>query len=167
MDKAFGNRDESLIWEQNKAGCICKDKTKTKLQLLCTALDLRTTCDVVRKRVKLNWCLGKMDLFGNFGRFDTSIEWLKQYIIANDICDEKKMAVLLSIMGTEAYNLLCNLTAPIIPADSKACAKIVWILQSPQLTDTVWPQSFFTFTDMIKGRGGGTRTPPNLNKWLE
>lgn len=100
-----------------------------------------------------------MDLFGNFGRFDTSIEWLKQYIIANDICDEKKMAVLLSIMGTEAYNLLCNLTAPIIPADSKACAKIVWILQSPQLTDTVWPQSFFTFTDMIKGRGGDTDTP--------
>lgn len=74
------------------------------------------------------------------------------------------MAVLLSIMGTEAYNLLCNLTAPIIPADSKSCAKTVQILQSPQPTDTVWPQSIFTFTDMIKE--GGKKTP-NVNMWLE
>lgn len=66
------------------------------------------------------------------------------------------MAVLLSIMGTEAYNLLCNLTAPIIPADSKSRAKTVWILQSPQPTDTVWTQSIFIFTDVMKE---GKKTP--------
>lgn len=74
------------------------------------------------------------------------------------------MAVLLSIMGTKAYNLLCNLTAPIIPADSEPCAKTVWILQSLQTTNTVWPQTIFTFTDMLKG---GLRGNPNLNMWLE
>lgn len=60
------------------------------------------------------------------------------------------MAVLLSIMETEAHNLLCNLTTPIIPADSKACAKAVQILQNPQPTDTV-----------------GLQKTPNLNTWLE
>lgn len=75
---------------------------------------------------------------------------LKQYIIANDICDEKKMAVLLSIMETEARNLLCNLTAPVIPADSKTCAKDVQILQNSQPTDPAWLQSISTYTDMMK-----------------
>lgn len=105
-----------------------------------------------------------MNLFGKQGgRFDNPIEQLEQSITANDVCDEKKMAVLLGILGTWACNLLCKLTAPVKPADSKACAKTMWILHSSQPTDTVWPKNLSTFITIVKE---GERSQ-KLNTWLK
>uniref|UniRef100_A0AAV2JE52 Gag protein n=1 Tax=Knipowitschia caucasica TaxID=637954 RepID=A0AAV2JE52_KNICA len=56
--------------------------------------------------------------------FDSSIEdWsiyverFDQYCLANGIEDERKVAVLLSLMGAKTYNLLRSLIAPAKPAD--------------------------------------------------
>uniref|UniRef100_A0A8C5DSV5 B-cell translocation gene 3 n=1 Tax=Gouania willdenowi TaxID=441366 RepID=A0A8C5DSV5_GOUWI len=45
------------------------------------------------------------------------VERFEQYCLANDIRDERKVAVLLSLMGAKTYNLLRSLTAPDKPAD--------------------------------------------------
>jgi len=37
--------------------------------------------------------------------------------VANEIDDERKVAVLLSVMGAKTYNLLRSLIAPAKPAD--------------------------------------------------
>lgn len=51
------------------------------------------------------------------GLFNSSVEdWaayvekLVQYVRSNDMCDEKEVAVLLTIMMAKTYDLLCNLT---------------------------------------------------------
>ncbi|XP_028329886.1 uncharacterized protein LOC114480190 [Gouania willdenowi] len=61
---------------------------------------------------------------GHMDTFDSRVEdWtiyverFEQYCLANDIRDERKVAVLLSLMGAKTYNLLRSLTAPDKPAD--------------------------------------------------
>ncbi len=60
---------------------------------------------------------------GQIGEFDRSCETFKcyseriaQYFIANDIKDEKKVAVFLSVMGSQTYGLLKNLLALVLPS---------------------------------------------------
>lgn len=47
----------------------------------------------------------------------TYVERVEQYCLANEIQDERQVAVLLSVMGAKTYNLLCSLVAPAKPAD--------------------------------------------------
>lgn len=61
---------------------------------------------------------------GHMDRFDTTVEdWttyveqVEQYCVANEIEDERKVAVLLSVMGAKTYNLLRNLIVPAKPAN--------------------------------------------------
>ncbi|CAL9701119.1 unnamed protein product [Knipowitschia caucasica] len=61
---------------------------------------------------------------GHMDTFDSSMEdWsiyveiFDQYCLANGIEDERKVAVLLSLMGAKTYNLLRSLIAPAKPAD--------------------------------------------------
>jgi len=65
-----------------------------------------------------------MSLIGNIGVFNPDIEnWatykerLEQFLAANDVTAEKHVAVLLSVIGGRAYELLRSLTAPVKPAD--------------------------------------------------
>ena len=47
-------------------------------------------------------------------------ERLSQYFVANDITeDKKKVAVLLTVMGNKAYELLHSLLAPVVPSTKK------------------------------------------------
>ena len=56
----------------------------------------------------------------NAGDWPAYTERLESYFIANDIKDEKKqVAVLLTLMGTLAYNLLRSIVAPTKPKDLK------------------------------------------------
>ena len=58
----------------------------------------------------------------------TYIERLEQYCVANKIENDRKVAVLLSVMGAKTYNLLRNLLAPDKPA-SKGFKDIVKTLR--------------------------------------
>ena len=65
-----------------------------------------------------------MAVFGNIGEFVESTEsWtqyserLEQFFTANDIPDEKKKAIFLSIIGPVAYHTMGNLFAPNKPSD--------------------------------------------------
>ena len=67
---------------------------------------------------------------------DKSEEWasyverLEQFFIANKITEaERKVAVLLTVIGSKAYSLLRNLLAPAKPAD-KDFDEIVQVLQN-------------------------------------
>ena len=76
---------------------------------------------------------------GKIGRitdFDESTElWssyqerLEQYFLANEIKDEKKVPVLLSVMGGQTYSVLRDLTAPDVPG-TKTFAQLTTILKS-------------------------------------
>lgn len=54
-----------------------------------------------------------MDVFDN-GTEDwtTYVERVEQYCLANKVKDERKVAVLLSVMGAKTYNLLRSLITP-------------------------------------------------------
>ena len=47
------------------------------------------------------------------------IERLSQYFVANDITVDKKVAVLLTVMGSKAYELLHSLLAPVVSSTKK------------------------------------------------
>ena len=77
-----------------------------------------------------------MALIGNIGSFDASMDnWssyserLGQFYEANDIADDKKVAVLLSVIGGKTYDLLRSLTAPQRPAE-KSFAELCEILEA-------------------------------------
>jgi len=44
------------------------------------------------------------------------VERLESFFLANEVKDEKKVAVLLTVIGTKAYNLLRNVITPAKPA---------------------------------------------------
>ena len=65
-----------------------------------------------------------MAKFGTIAEFDSKAEeWteyserIKNFFIANDIADGKRVAVLLSTIGADPYKLIKNLTSPDIPSD--------------------------------------------------
>ena len=76
-----------------------------------------------------------MAVVGSISEFDsgsedwpTYIERVELYCIANDIIEEKKVSVLLSVMGPKTYGLLRSLLTPEKPAD-KTFQQIADILQ--------------------------------------
>ena len=57
--------------------------------------------------------LGHMDLFDVLNDdWSLYMERLGQFFVANDIADDKKVAVLLTAVGTRAYELLHSFPAP-------------------------------------------------------
>ena len=61
--------------------------------------------------------LGTMDPFDpNTDTWPAYTERLDQFFVANDIADGKKVAVLLTVIGTKAYTLLRNIVVPDKPA---------------------------------------------------
>ncbi len=75
-----------------------------------------------------------MAMIGTIAAFDITVEdWgtyverMELYCEANAVADEKKVVVLLSLMGAKTYGLLCSLLTPEKPAD-KTFQQIVDIL---------------------------------------
>ena len=74
--------------------------------------------------------LGTMDPFDpDTDSWPAYSERLEQFFMANDITDRKKVAVLLTVIGTKAYTLLQNIMAPEKPA-TKEYDVIVEALQA-------------------------------------
>ena len=61
----------------------------------------------------------------------TLAENVKDYIFmeANSIADEKKVAVFLSIIGTNSFKLLKSLLTPVAP-EKKTLAELIQVLQT-------------------------------------
>lgn len=82
-----------------------------------------------KEETKMSGCFGQMYAFDSTVEdWATYVERVEQYCLANDIGDERKVAVLLSVMGAKTYNFLCGLTAPVKPAE-KTFKEIVDVLQ--------------------------------------
>ncbi|XP_014876941.1 uncharacterized protein K02A2.6-like [Poecilia latipinna] len=73
--------------------------------------------------------VGQMNIFED-GTEDwtTYVERVEQYCLANKVEDERKVAVLLSVMGAKTYNLLRSLITPAKPVD-KSFREITEVLQ--------------------------------------
>ena len=74
-------------------------------------------------------------LHGKVGEFDSAqedwtsyIERLEQYFAANDIADEKRRAILLTVSGPSTYKVIRNLVAPAKPTD-KSFEELVKIVR--------------------------------------
>ena len=61
--------------------------------------------------------------------WDQYMEMLEQYFIANDIAAEKKVAVLLTMVGAKTYSLLRDLIAPTKPA-TKTYEELVAVIKT-------------------------------------
>ena len=77
-----------------------------------------------------------MVLIGNIGQYNDATEHrssykerLEQFIAANDIAADKRVAVMLSVVGSKTYELLRTMTAPTKPAD-KTFAQLCEILET-------------------------------------
>lgn len=72
---------------------------------------------------------------GNIAEFSLQDEWslwyerFEQYVLANDIQDGKKVALFLTLIGSEAYALLRNLCTPALPS-SKTISELSEIMQT-------------------------------------
>ena len=61
--------------------------------------------------------IGKIDAFDEANDdWNAYVERIKQYFIANEIDEDKQVAVMLSLMGNKTYGLLRNLAAPAKPS---------------------------------------------------
>ena len=73
--------------------------------------------------------IGKIEAFDETNdNWNAYVERVEQYFIANDIKEDKQVAVILSLMGNKTYGLLRNLSAPAKPS-SLSLKTIVETLQ--------------------------------------
>ena len=76
-----------------------------------------------------NMPIGKIEAFNETSdNWNAYVEWVEQYFIANDIKEDKQVAVILSLMGNKMYGLLRNLSARAKPS-SLSLKTIVETLQ--------------------------------------
>ena len=62
--------------------------------------------------------LGFMDAYNpDTDDWSAYVERLDLFFLANEIKDDKKVAVLLTVLGTKAYSLLRTIIAPSMPAE--------------------------------------------------
>ena len=80
--------------------------------------------------------IGKIEAFDETNDdCNAYVERIEQYFIANEIKDNKQVAVMLSLMGNKTYGLLSNLAAPAKPS-SLSFKTIVETLQKASVTET-------------------------------
>ena len=90
--------------------------------------------------------IGKIEAFDKTNdNWNAYVERVEQYFIANNIKEDKQVAVILSLMGNKTYGLLRNLSAPAKPS-SLSLKAIVETLQNTFLRNHCLSQSDFTFT---------------------
>ena len=66
----------------------------------------------------MGW-IGQLERFEVGGDFQTYIERLEQLFIANDVQEDKKVALLITFIGAEVYQILKNLISPAKPSEKK------------------------------------------------
>ncbi|XP_023193683.1 uncharacterized protein LOC111609437 [Xiphophorus maculatus] len=135
-----------------------KDSTTIKRyefspSLLCSLRDYnwRRGYFSEERRHQVSVLVSTMALVGKIDDFRPEVEpWtayierLEQYLEANDIDEEKHVAVLLSVMGAKAYGLLRNLVQPEKPKD-KTFGEIVDILKEHYETKPILVAERFCF----------------------
>ena len=89
--------------------------------------------------------IGGVDAFdSNVEEWDNSIERLEQYCFVNRIENDRKMTVLLIVMGAKTYHLLRSLTAPQKPA-TKSFKNITKLLQDHFIPKPLFSAERFRF----------------------
>ncbi|KAL9954326.1 hypothetical protein ACROYT_G041847 [Oculina patagonica] len=79
--------------------------------------DLDPTQQPEKIRAFATMPIGKIEAFDETNDdWNAYVERIEQYFIANEIKEEKQMAVILSLMGNKTYGLLRNLAAPAKPS---------------------------------------------------
>lgn len=74
--------------------------------------------------------IGKIEEFKpDTEQFSAYLEQVELFFVANDVANEKKTAVFLSVVGGTTYGLLRNLLAPVAPKD-KTFAQITAALKA-------------------------------------
>ena len=93
-----------------------------------------------------NMAIGKIEAFDETSdNWNAYVERVEQYFIANDIKENKQVAVMLCLMGNKTYGLLRNLSAPAKP--SCLFLKSSWKLyRNIFLRNHCLSQSDFAFT---------------------
>lgn len=62
--------------------------------------------------------LGKLDEYDEKEQnFESYLERFEHFVTANDIKEEKKLAVFLSVIGPRTYEVLKSLVVPAVPGD--------------------------------------------------
>ena len=79
--------------------------------------DLDPTQKPEKVRTFATMPIGKIDAFDEANDdWNAYVERMEQYFIANEIDEDKQVAVMLSLMGNKTYGLLRNLAAPAKPS---------------------------------------------------
>ena len=86
--------------------------------------------------------------------WDQYTERLEQYFVRNEITNETKVAVLINIVGTETYGLVCNLIAPAKPA-SKSYDELVSAIKDHLKPKPLVIAERFKFHRRNQGKGEG------------
>ena len=74
--------------------------------------------------------IGAMDKFNpDTDDWSAYVERLDSFFLANEIKDEKKVALLVTVLGTKSYSLLRNIIAPAKPVD-KTYEQLVGAIKS-------------------------------------
>ena len=61
----------------------------------------------------MSWAIGKIEPFdGGLEDWPTYVESVEQFFVANNVDDDKRVASLLSLIGSRTYGLLRSLTTP-------------------------------------------------------
>ena len=66
----------------------------------------------------MSLAIGKIEPFDDgFEDWPTYVERVEQYFVANNVADDKRVASLLSLIGSRTYGLLRSLTTPDKPSE--------------------------------------------------
>jgi len=66
----------------------------------------------------MSLAIGKIEPFDDgLEDWPTYVERVEQYFVANNVADDKRVASLLSLIGSRTYGLLCSLTTPDKPSE--------------------------------------------------
>ncbi|XP_037745958.1 uncharacterized protein LOC119565355 [Chelonia mydas] len=113
------NKNETKNHQKNPPFC-CWKGLRTDLFALSVQTETKTMATLT-------------DPLEPFG--ETIVQWhvyterFELFVIANDITEEKKVPIFLSVVGTKTYSLLCSLLHPVKP-ETKSYSDIVEILGS-------------------------------------
>ena len=87
--------------------------------------------------------LGFMDAYNpDTDDWSAYVERLDLFFLANEIKDDKKVAVLLTVLGTKAYSLLWTIIAPSKPAEN-TYKQLVDAISAARYDDKYWISRYF------------------------
>ncbi|KAJ8937400.1 hypothetical protein NQ314_011886 [Rhamnusium bicolor] len=70
--------------------------------------------------------IGKVPEYNSTEDFSLYLERLEQYFIANFIDEDRKVAVLLTVIGSHTYRILRDLCDPVLPKNKSLMNSVVY-----------------------------------------